>query len=280
MLPPGVVGREQLLRYPDSIGYVQPVEIRLPDQAVIAIADGGGFSSPHLSRLKVGLTVGNIYRLKVTQIPLNLAGEVYPTVEIVGRLRPPAGLENKFPIPIQITQRDLEHALAGRLVVRVVFLEDPQKAYPELEEENEQRTIMALDNEDPLRLAEELGRPMAILRLGSRVPDSFGPDTNFLFGSPPVTYLTPSADATGISVESQSYPAPAVTNNVIETAPKIEVAPIVPHAAELDVQTEVPDQPILEKQDTRPNTTPGTENIPDDPFADDPPPFVDQLPQP
>jgi hypothetical protein len=282
MLPPGVVGREQLIRSPDSVGYVQPVEIRLPDEATVAIADGGGFSSPHLSRLKVGLTVGNVYRLKVTQIPHNLAGEVYPTVEIIGRLRPPAGLENKFPIPIQITQRDLEHALAGRFVVRVVFLEDPQKAYPEIEDKNEQRTIMALDEEDPLRLAEELGRPMAILRLGSRVPDTLGLDSHFLFGSPPVTYLTPSTDVIGIPVEMPSYEAPANPNEAFEVTPEIEVTPIVPESGEFEIETGTPDQPTIEKRDTAPDAVPHSQIVPDDPFADDPftDDIVDELPQP
>lgn len=279
LLPPGVVGREQLVRSPDSVGYIQPVELRLPDEATVSIADGGGFSNPHLGRLNVGLMVGSVYRFKVSQIPQNFAAEVYPSVEVVGRLRPPAGLENKFPIPIQITQRDLEHALAGRLVVRAVFLEDPQKAYPEQEDGNEQRTIMALDDEDPLRLADELGRPMAILRLGSRVPDPSGLDNSFLFGSPAVVYLTPTTDVGSIPVEVPTSSSPQLPTQAIEIAPQLEVVPFHSESVEGDRSTGAPDQPNIEKQNTAPDGKPVPDFVPDDPFLDDPA-VIDDLPQP
>jgi len=45
--------------------------------------------------------------------------------------------------------------------------------------------------DDPLEVADRLGRPVAIVRLGGRLPDAMGPDQRFLYGSPPV--LIPNA---------------------------------------------------------------------------------------
>ena len=45
-------------------------------------------------------------------------------------------------------------------------------------------------------MADELGRPVAILRLGARVPDQ-GPDPNFYFGSPPWVAYPPRTAGTG-----------------------------------------------------------------------------------
>ena len=39
--------------------------------------------------------------------------------------------------------------------------------------------------ENPLEVADRLGRPVAILRIGGRVPGPEGPDNEFMFNSPP-----------------------------------------------------------------------------------------------
>ena len=106
---------------------------------------------------------------------------------MVNRLYPPAGLETRFPLPIEITQQDIESALAGKFVTRVIYLENPEDALPVAQRGNEQRWFEVQPHEDPLEVADHLGRPMAILRMGGRVPDErTGPDAAFLYGSPPV----------------------------------------------------------------------------------------------
>ncbi|MCA9212219.1 MAG: hypothetical protein KDB27_04065 [Planctomycetales bacterium] len=269
MLPPGVVAREQLMRSPSLQGYMQPIEIRVPRGAEVAVADSGGFSTPHVGSMKVGLNVGSVYRLKVANIDQNLGGEVYPTIEVIDRLHPPEGLKHRFPVPVQITQRDLEHALAGRLVVRVIFLEDPAKAYPELEQKNNQRSITALDDEDPLRLADELGRPMAILRLGSRVPDPSGLDSGFLFGSPPVEFM---AGGPVPSPQPIEHFEASPRQPVVEPVPDVVVPNETPRSSS-------PDDAFLDKQDTVPDSSIAPESASDiDPFADEESPLVDELP--
>jgi uncharacterized repeat protein (TIGR01451 family) len=181
--PPGSIGQLQVQHRATLRDYVQPVEIHVPEMATVAVVGGGELSEAFQSRAKIGIPVGDIYRLKVAEIPHHPGVALYPTIEVINRLHPPAGLAEKFPVPVRLSQRDLEHAIAGRLLVRVLYLENPARAYPEAEDPLEQRVTMALPGEDPLHLADELGRPMAILRIGSRIPDDSG-TTDALFGGP------------------------------------------------------------------------------------------------
>jgi hypothetical protein len=186
-LSPGAIGSWQLLRGGPLPGYPQPVEIRAPEKSRISMAVPGGFSDPQPTPFKVGMLIAPVYRLRVTGIPYHEGEEVYPTIEVIDRLYPPAGQAWRFPIPIELTLEDLELALDGRFVIRVIYLEDPDVALPGPDDPLHQRWIDAGPGRDPLRLADEAGRPVAILRIGGRVPlDAAGlSDEQFLYGSPP-----------------------------------------------------------------------------------------------
>ncbi len=193
-MPPGAIGARLTQQNLPFRGYVQPVDLQVPAGAEISIASDGAFQYPSEGSLQVGLNVGNVYRLKVTNIPRHDRGEIYPSVEIINRLYPPSGQKWRFPIPIQIAQEDLEQALAGKMVIRVVYVENPNEAFPESDDPNYQRYFDVLPDEDPLQVADELGRPIAIVRLGSRKPSVAGTDHQFLFNSPPVSLMSGSAD--------------------------------------------------------------------------------------
>ena len=180
--PPGVIGQEQLLRVPNSVGYYQPVEIRGPKGSQISLATRGGFLPDHEDKMKVGMLLGKVYRFRVGNIPLLEGYEVFPTVEVINRLHPPPGMAARFPIPIEITQEELEFALKGNMVTRVIYLEDPNNALAVAQ--SEQQPYFDVDRSlDPLHMADRMGRPMAILRMGSRVP--LNDDEAFRFNSPP-----------------------------------------------------------------------------------------------
>ncbi|MEX2141570.1 MAG: hypothetical protein WD894_20055 [Pirellulales bacterium] len=185
-LPPGAIGAQQLLRGGPLPGYFQPAEIKAPEGAFVSLAVNQEFSAPQTTPLKVGMLIAPVYRLRVTQIPNHLGEEVYPTIEIINRIYPPVGEEFRFPVPIELTQADLELALSGKFVTRVVYLEDPQQALPVAPVDDEQRYFEVRPSDDPLEVADRLGRPVAIIRLGGRLPDATGPDPKFLFGSPPL----------------------------------------------------------------------------------------------
>ena len=83
--------------------------------------------------------MGRCIGLRVTNIPFRPGQEIYPTIELINRLYPPPGRETRFPIPIQITREELEMALRGQYIVRVVYLEDPQAALPQQQDPERQR---------------------------------------------------------------------------------------------------------------------------------------------
>ncbi len=140
-LPPGTIGPSQLLRGGPLAGYFQPVEIRGPEGLEVSAAVEGQFDSSQPAPATFGMLIGPVYRLKITRIPRNEGCEVYPTIEVINRLYPPQGLENHFPIPVHFTLEELEMALSGRMVTRVIYLEDPQSALPVRDTLDEQRVL-------------------------------------------------------------------------------------------------------------------------------------------
>lgn len=183
-MPPGAIGRQRLMRGGPLSGFCQPVEIRAPQGARIAPAAGSGFLPAQVSPLVVGLPIGPVYRFKVTEIPGHPGLELFPTVEMVDRLYPPAGQQLRFPVPIELTLDELLLAAEGRFITRIVYLEDPLLAPAIAREGDEQPWIEARPGEDPLVMADNLGRPMAIVRLGGRVPENSQPNAAFLYGAP------------------------------------------------------------------------------------------------
>jgi hypothetical protein len=183
-LPPGDVATAQAYRGGGIYGYLQPVRITAPTGTLISIAEDGRFTDPATSELHVALIVGQTYRLRISNVPNNPEFEVFPSIEVINRLYPPEGQKLRFPLPIDLTTDDLNTAINGLLVTRVVYLEDPRMALPAADSPREQRYFDVPPLEDPLEVADRLGRPMAIVRMGSRVPD-FDPNLGrFTFNSP------------------------------------------------------------------------------------------------
>ncbi|MDA7951910.1 MAG: hypothetical protein MPJ24_10530, partial [Pirellulaceae bacterium] len=156
----------------------------LPQKTSLSMAGGEQFNYDYTTDQNVGLEVGKVYRLKVSGTPLRSDLSVYPTIEVINRLYPPEGLAQKFPLLVQITQEDIEQAHSGKLVTKVIYLENPETA---IATKNLKGTIMEHEvsaQQDPLHFADNYGRAMAILRIGSRIPEQHGPSYTFLFGAP------------------------------------------------------------------------------------------------
>ena len=186
--PPGMIGQTHLRGDIRRVGYFQPVEIMLPEGAMVSMAEDGQFTAPQAAPLKVGLQLGQVYRFKVSRVPLREGAEIFPTLEVIDRLHPPEGGRFRFPVPVQITLEEVDLALSGKYVTRVVYVEDPNNALAHHVDPKFQRYFEVRPDTDPLQVADQLGRPIAILRIGSRVPDRQGPNDTFLYGSPPVEH--------------------------------------------------------------------------------------------
>jgi hypothetical protein len=192
-MPPGAIGSQRLLRDGPLSGYFQPVRIRAPKGARISLAEEGGFSSEQADSVLLGMQIAGVYRFKVSEFGSDLSQEVYPTVEVIDRLYPPAGLALRYPIPVELTAEELELAAHGNFVTRVIYLEDPNQALPTSQKDGEQPWAEAPQGADPLVVADELGRPVAILRIGGRVPTANDPGCGA--SAPPVIhYEEPAVD--------------------------------------------------------------------------------------
>lgn len=183
-LPAGVVGQARLQRRGPVVNYYQPVQFVGPTGVKFALAENGSFGNSQ-DGLMAGLLIGSVYRYRVTEIPGAEGVELYPTVELIDRTYPPANLATLYPIPVVLDESDIEAALDGRMVTRVVYLEDPQTAIAIPGTPTESRVMELSSYQDPLHEADRLGRPVAIVRMGSvRPPAAPALLPQFFFGFP------------------------------------------------------------------------------------------------
>ena len=171
-------------------GYFQPVLIQTPEGTSLAGVTAGQFSERLPRPLQVGLLVGCDYRLRITGIPLHPGTELFPTITLLTRTYPPSGRELDFPIIINLTLEDLEFALEGRYITRVIYLENPKTALP-IQTNNGEQISHDIHGTDPVAVAATQGLPVAIVRIGGRIPIPSQNAPNgrltpeFCFGSPP-----------------------------------------------------------------------------------------------
>ncbi|MCA9036025.1 MAG: hypothetical protein KDA91_12895 [Planctomycetaceae bacterium] len=162
--------------------YLQPVRVELPTDGIVSVysastAPSGNARTP----AQFSINAGHVYRLRLSELPELPGAEIYPTIELLDHLHPPAGMEHNFPVPVVFSLDDLQVALSGKLVTRIIYLEQPSMAQllDPLRREIPQ-TVSPADN--ALKEADRLGRPIAIVRIGGRTPA--GPDdAQFYYGT-------------------------------------------------------------------------------------------------
>lgn len=180
--PAGVASQWHSLSAGTTIGSPQAVRVELPSGGMVSFMDSYGSAlETQPAPAQAGLAVGHVYRLQISNIP-DLAGvELYPSIEILDQLHPPAGLENRYPIPLAITKDEIVAASKGRMVTKVVYLEAPRRALA-VRRSLEEATTKLPNRINLFAEADRLGRPMLILRLGSRKPVVNGANGDF-FGT-------------------------------------------------------------------------------------------------
>ena len=180
MGPPGAVAAFGAMVPPAVPRPAAPLPQPAPLVAAKVLAPRGvrvtAFPGTRLARIYdtptvFGLRPGYVYRFELANLPYHPNVSLFPEVELRGVLVPRPGMKYMdFPIPLKFSLVDIEHALAGAVVTKVIYLEDPDKAIPaEIPadtpvEVNDDTETLALKN------ARESGRLMAIIRLGDRRP--------------------------------------------------------------------------------------------------------------
>jgi uncharacterized repeat protein (TIGR01451 family) len=121
--------------------------------------------------VKVGLRPGYIHRVKLTGFPRR-PGEpeaLYPTLEVLGTLQlPPHFRAADFPVPIRLSDEDIQRVAAGAMLTKVIVLEHPDRALAGTSRPDEPLELEVPPGGDPVAMARELGRPLLIVRIGER----------------------------------------------------------------------------------------------------------------
>lgn len=183
-VPTGMAGRWNALIKPGTAGQPQPVRISLPTKGNVTFYMGSPRNQHSAaSPAQVSMGVGYVYRVRISDLPEYPGIEIYPTIEILDRLHPPAHLAQEFPIPVEITEQEIETVLQDRMVTKVIYLEAPDLAFP-VEQTAGIRNENLKPQENLIQAADQRGRPLAIVRIGGRLPDPQSPTDEFFSQSP------------------------------------------------------------------------------------------------
>jgi hypothetical protein len=187
--PPGMAGYWAATL--GKAGVIQQIRVELPSRGQVTFYNRSADRPVAMSApAQLGVGVGYIYRLQISNMPEFPGIELYPSVEVLDRLHPPPGKADAFPIPVQFTREEIEFALSGRLVTKVVYLEQPQLAMPG-KLPNPTPVLTIPPHKNLLAAADRVGRPMLILRLGGRLPDIHGNGSEFFGNGAPVFVSKP-----------------------------------------------------------------------------------------
>lgn len=171
-MPPGVAG--EMAAYRDRCnGYYQPLRVILPSSGDVTFYGSANTVNTQAAPAQAGFLVGPLYRFKISNMPEFPGEELYPSIELLDRLHPPPGKAAEFAVPITFTEQEIEKALSGSMVTKVMYLEQPDIASPITLKEG--RTHLPSqpfeETRHLLRKADLFGRPMILIRLGGRVAE-------------------------------------------------------------------------------------------------------------
>ncbi len=159
LLPPGA----QVVRFHGPAG--MHVELLGPQPPLATFPPEDGL-------LSVALELGVPYRLRVTNLPDRPGAEFYPVVELVGHLHLPPSIDpTRHPIRIPLRFEEIEEVVTkNRMVKQIVYLEHPDQALPLALPPSEIPVVSLNPAENPMRVAAALGRIVAVVWMGGRVP--------------------------------------------------------------------------------------------------------------
>jgi|GEM_PF-884796 uncharacterized repeat protein (TIGR01451 family) len=144
-----------------------------PAGVKVTVYPGTAMAQTYATPATFGFRHGYSYRLALSQLPGRPGETIYPVLEVRGSLIPrPTTPYMAFPAPILISARDIERALNGGVVTKVIYLEDPEKATPV--QTSVDAPLEFTDNTvtEAFAAANDQGRLVAVLRIGDRRPEA------------------------------------------------------------------------------------------------------------
>jgi hypothetical protein len=108
-----------------------------------------------------------IYRLKLSNIPNRPSVELYPTLEVMPASARTATFLAHSTVPVSFTEEDFEQVAAGNLVVKVIYLPDPQFQDLAVAGPDEVVSTRLEPGVDPILEAQRRGAVLAVVRMGN-----------------------------------------------------------------------------------------------------------------
>jgi hypothetical protein len=146
----------------------------------------GAFDSvPLITPGRQDFAQATIYRLRLSNLPGRPGVELYPTLEVAPVTPRTDAYLAHSPVPIQFNEEDLDQALSGNFVTKVVYLPDPE--FQELALAGVETLVSTrLDpGVDPIAEADRRGSILAIVRMGNKDfgagPAGMGGEPNSIF---------------------------------------------------------------------------------------------------
>src|SRR5262245_23920636 len=159
--------------HPAPVRFAPLVHVRIlgPEGMHVTFFQGnarpGGFD--FAAPVVAGLRPGYLHRVRLSNLPDRPGMMLSPTIEVTDALCLPPHLSTaKYPVPVTFSEQDLDRIAAGRFITKVVYLEDPEKAVAVPTRADQPLELDLPPNRDLMFEAHQLGRPMVVVRVGSR----------------------------------------------------------------------------------------------------------------
>ncbi len=110
---------------------------------------------------------GGAYRLRLSNIPRRPGLFLYPTIEVAAQNPKTTTFIAHSAVPLSFTDDDIEQAIAGNFVVKVIYLPDPQFQDIATAGPDEVVSTKLEPGIDPLQEAQRRGSVLLIVRLGN-----------------------------------------------------------------------------------------------------------------
>ena len=152
---------------------------------------------------RTNLSAAKEYRLKLSNIPQRAGIDIFPVIHVAGVTKSTKAFLDHNAVAIEITEEDLEQAISGHLVTKVVYLPDPEFSTTAVAGIETLVTSRLDPGVDPVTEADRRGAILAVLRIGNRVNlyQQTGPVSGLDVAVPTLNYPRASVEGAVTSVD-------------------------------------------------------------------------------
>ncbi len=111
---------------------------------------------------------GNIYRMKLSNIPGRAGRELYPTLEIAPTMARTQAFLAHNSIPVEFTDNDFDQVLSGNFITKVIYLPNPEYQGLAMAGVGTLVNTQLEPGVDPIVEASNRGAILAVIRMGNK----------------------------------------------------------------------------------------------------------------